>query len=72
MLSHLEESNLFLIQTAQEAEEAAEAATAKLRAQMAALDGEAASLKQHIDSMRTTLAKQQGRCRALKACPQRG
>ena len=30
IFSHLEENNLFLIQTAQEAEEAAEAATAKL------------------------------------------
>lgn len=32
IFSRLEENNLFLIQTAQEAEEAAEAATAKLKA----------------------------------------
>lgn len=69
MLSHLEESNLFLIQTAQEAEEAAEAATAKMRAQMTALDSEAASLRQQTDSLRTTLAKQQARCQSLKVRP---
>lgn len=69
MLSHLEENNLFLIQTAQEAEEAAEAATTKLRAQMTALDAESASLRQQIDSLRATQAKQQGRCQALKVCP---
>ena len=35
IFSYLEENNLFLIQTAQEAEEAAEAATAKMHAAIA-------------------------------------
>ncbi len=35
IFSHLEENNLFLIQTAQEAEEAAEAATAEINAAIA-------------------------------------
>ncbi|BDA40395.1 Cilia- and flagella-associated protein 100 [Coccomyxa sp. Obi] len=66
IFSHLEEHNLFLIQTAQEAEEAAEAATAELNATIAQMDAEAAALTQQIESLTGALAKKTEHCQTLK------
>ncbi|KAK9916483.1 hypothetical protein WJX75_003220 [Coccomyxa subellipsoidea] len=66
IFSYLEENNLFLIQTAQEAEEAAEAATAKMHASIAQMDAEAAALTQQAEALESSLAKQKQHCQALK------
>ncbi|CAL8467313.1 g6850 [Coccomyxa elongata] len=66
IFSHLEENNLFLIQTAQEAEEAAEATTAELNATIAQMDAEAAALTQQIEGVTGALAKKNQHCQSLK------
>jgi hypothetical protein len=66
MFSQLEESNIFLMQTAQEAQESGETIIANLSARLNLLASEAAFLEHHIEGVKAVLYKQRGHCKALQ------